>query len=86
MKTSLPHVTGFGLLLWQLEQSPDRRVSCQFGECESELVLVIRDEDGGIPVAEPYSDIEPLLERAQAIREFYVRAGWSDCRALERAA
>ena len=79
MTTLVPEVTASGLLLWRLRRAADQQLWCAVRQAAAQgsLVLTVHDTASGQTVVdETHADIVPLVERAEAMRDVLVAAGW----------
>ena len=77
MTALAPEITSHGLALWRLKRSSTRHIFCLVVRFSGKLVLAIHS-DGKVLVAESFTDIVPLVKRADAMRASYLRKGWTD--------
>ena len=75
MSVRAPEVTDQGLALWRLHRPPDQHLRCLVGTYENKLVLAIRAE-GKMLLVESHADITALMQRADTMRESYLKQGW----------
>jgi hypothetical protein len=73
----LPELTASGLVLWRLRRSSEQQLWCSVHDRRGELGLTVHEPAGDrILVSEIHSNIMPLMNRADHLREQLVCAGW----------
>ena len=77
MTAHAPEITTQGLVLWRLQQTPERHIRCLVGRFGAKLVLAVHSE-GKVLVAESHSDIVSVVTQSDAMRASYLRKGWEE--------
>lgn len=77
MQTSPPEVTVRGLVLWRLRREPHQQLVCRVSDFGGELALSVQNhETRQVAIGEIHPNIVSLVDRAQAVRQSLLAAGW----------